>query len=292
MPVYNGERYLKSSIEAVLSQTMTDFEVIIADNASDDGTEDICQGLAKLDRRIRYVRNSENLGAALNYNKVFDLACGKYFRWNNADDLIEKSLHERCAEVLDNNKDAVLSYGKSIIIDDLDNQLEPYDDNLDLQQPRASDRFIQFFNRVRMVNVLFGLMRADAMRKTNLFGDGSLPVADYKFLSELALQGTFVEIPDVLFYRRMHPDASSWDRQDIQRQQQFWKGRTEEFKLPETRLHVSYLNSIHRLETSSSEKFRLTLYIAKRLYFRKKKIAKELYDYFRHFFVRKRRVNK
>ncbi len=286
MPVYNGERYLKDAIDAVLLQTMTDFELIISDNASNDGTEEICRDIAKLDRRIRYYRNSENLGAARNYNKVFEKARGIYFRWNNADDLIEPRLHERCADVLDNNIDAVLAYGKTIIIDDLGNQIETYDDNLDLQQSLASDRFIEFYKRIRLTNVVFGLMRVTAMRKTNIFGDGTLPAVDYKFMAELALQGKFIEIPEVLFYRRMHPASSSWDRKDNERQQKFWQAKIGEFKLPETRLHVSHLKSIYRLETSSSEKVRLTLYIAKRLYFKKKKIAEELYKYICSLFGR------
>lgn len=279
MPVYNGEPYLKDAIAAILSQTMTDFELIISDNASDDGTEEICCEFVKQDQRIRYTRNSTNLGAARNYNNVFELARGDYFRWSNADDLIEPGLHEKCADVLDNNRDAVLTYGKTTIIDESGVVIESYEDNLDLQQNLASDRFSEFFARVGLTNVIYGLMRADAMRKTNLFGDGSMPAVDYRFMAELTLQGTFVEIPEVLFYRRMHSGASSYDRSDKKRQQTFWKAKTGDFKLPETRLNWSYLMSIHRSQTSFLEKCRLTLYVTKRTYRRKSTIIRELFDY-------------
>ena len=66
-------------------------------------------------------------------------------------------------------------------------------------------------------------------RKTDLFGDGSIPIVVIRFLAELTLQGTFVEIPEVLFYRRMHPGASISDRGDDERQQQFWKAEAGRF---------------------------------------------------------------
>lgn len=284
MPVYNGEPYLSDAITSVLCQTMADFEFIVSDNASTDGTEDICREFARLDGRIRYTRNSENFGAAHNYNKVFELARGKYFRWANADDLFEPELHEKCSEVLDSNPTAVLSYGKTKIIDELGNVVRPYEDNLDLQQELASDRFMAFFGNVGLTNVIYGLMRADAMRKTNLFGDGSMPAADYRFMAELTLQGTFVEIPEVLFYRRMHSRASSFDRKDSDRQQQFWKAKTGDFELPELRLNWGYLKLIYKSQMRSLEKFRLTLFVAKRLYRRKSNIALELSHYVRDTF--------
>src|SRR6266699_7264296 len=68
LPVYNGEDYLAESLEALLGQTYEDFELIISDNASTDGTADICRRYAKQDSRIRYFRQSRNLGLARNHN--------------------------------------------------------------------------------------------------------------------------------------------------------------------------------------------------------------------------------
>ena len=62
LPVYNGEDYLAESLEAMLGQTYEDFELIISDNASTDGTADICRRYAKQDSRIRYIRQPRNLG--------------------------------------------------------------------------------------------------------------------------------------------------------------------------------------------------------------------------------------
>ena len=62
LPVYNGENYLAESLEALLGQTYEDFELIISDNASTDGTADICQRYGKQDSRIRYIRQPRNIG--------------------------------------------------------------------------------------------------------------------------------------------------------------------------------------------------------------------------------------
>ena len=62
LPVYNGETFLKDTLESILQQTFSNFELIISDNASTDATEKICKSFASKDERIRYHRNESNLG--------------------------------------------------------------------------------------------------------------------------------------------------------------------------------------------------------------------------------------
>ena len=73
LPVCNGENYLKQALDSIMAQTYTDFELIISDNASTDRTAQICKEYANRDPRIRYYRNEKNLGAARNFNYVFEL---------------------------------------------------------------------------------------------------------------------------------------------------------------------------------------------------------------------------
>ena len=74
LPVFNGEGFLSDAVGSILAQTYTDFELIISDNASTDGTEEICRDYAASDPRIRYDRTVRNLGAAANLNRTFPLA--------------------------------------------------------------------------------------------------------------------------------------------------------------------------------------------------------------------------
>ena len=156
MPVYNGEPYIGIAINSILDQTFGDFELIISDNASTDHTEDICRDFASRDKRVIYSRSEENLGAAQNYNRLVDMASADYFRWSNSDDLFAPELHERCVSVLDTTPDAVLSYGRTRIIDENGNENGDYDDNLDLRDDLPSDRFKRFHDSVGLTNVIFG----------------------------------------------------------------------------------------------------------------------------------------
>src|SRR5687767_8665908 len=101
IPVYNGENYLRLSIESILAQDYSDFELIITDNASTDGTEAICRDYANRDPRVRYARNERNIGASGNYNKGFELARGKYFRWQAHDDECHRSMTRKCVDFLE-----------------------------------------------------------------------------------------------------------------------------------------------------------------------------------------------
>jgi len=276
MPVYNGEPYIGLAIESILEQTFGDFELIISDNASTDQTEAICRDFAARDDRIVYSRNEENIGAARNYNRLVDMASAEYFRWSNADDLLAPVLHERCIAVLDSNPDAVLSYGKTKIIDENGNECEDYDDRLDLRDDRPSDRFIKFQDSVGLTNVIYGLMRTEAVRKTARLGNATYPAADTNFMGELVLYGKFVEIPECLFYRRMHAAASTADREDDERQTSFWGRSAPGFSLPLWRKNAAYLRAIQRAPVDFAEKRRLVLYMCRRMYWVKRELLAEL----------------
>jgi hypothetical protein len=81
LPVYNGEKYLTESLDALLGQSFEDFELIISDNASTDDTARICKRYMKQDCRIRYIRQQRNIGAAPNHNFVVGQAAGELFKW-------------------------------------------------------------------------------------------------------------------------------------------------------------------------------------------------------------------
>lgn len=278
MPVYNGEPYLEQAIQAVLDQTYGDFELIISDNASTDRTEQICRGFAAKDARIIYLRNKENIGAANNYNQLFYKSSGEYFRWFNADDLCSKFLHERCLATMEANPDAVMCYGKTDIIDGQGNLIEHYDDNLDLQQGSAADRFLEYFKVVGLTNAIYGLMRRSALGNTILMGDGSFPAADINLMAELTLYGKIIEIPETLFFRRMHEQASSWDRKNQSVQQVFWKGKNTKFVMPTIKKEYAFWKAIDKAKHRNSEKWRMKKYILRRMILARRAIAREMFQ--------------
>jgi len=213
VPVYNGERYVAETLDSLLAQSFGDFELIICDNASADRTQEICHLYAARDSRIRYVRNPNNLGLAANYRLAFELSSGEYFRWNPSDDLCAPQLLTRCVEVLDRNPSVVLAYPKTNLIDEHGKLIAHYEDRLHLDSDRPSQRFVQLDQNLRLCNALYGLIRAETLRRTALLG--SFIGGDITLLAELILYGKFQEVSEFLFFRRLHPqDSSSMRRED------------------------------------------------------------------------------
>lgn len=117
IPCYNGAEFLPRTLQSVLNQTFTNFEVVIADNHSTDGTVPIIQSFA--DSRIRLIRNGSNLGMIANLQKVLSCATGKYVKLLCADDLLHTECLSRQVSVLQNpsNSSAVLAICNRNVID-------------------------------------------------------------------------------------------------------------------------------------------------------------------------------
>src|SRR3954453_24106144 len=119
MPVYNASKHLGGALDALLAQNFGDFHLLISDNASTDDTEAICHRYAAADPRVRYHRNSKNIGAAANFNKVFTESerC-RYFMWAAHDDRWPPDYVGRCVAALENRSQAVLCTTEIEFIDD------------------------------------------------------------------------------------------------------------------------------------------------------------------------------
>ncbi len=112
-PVYNGEKYMRDALDSLLAQTFGAFELIISDNASTDSTQAICQEYAARDPRIRYLRQTENLGAAGNFRFVLAEATAcEYFMWAGADDRWDTGWLAALADKLDDG--VSIAFGSSM----------------------------------------------------------------------------------------------------------------------------------------------------------------------------------
>lgn len=206
VPVYNGERYLAQALDALLAQTYTDFEIVISDNASTDGTEAICRAYAARDSRIRYERQALNRGAAWNFNHAFALARGELFRWHAHDDLVEPEFTARCVAALDRDPRAVLAYARTRVIGADGETLYTYDAPFRTDSPDPSVRLHAMICVGHPCFQVFGLIRRAALLHTDLIGP-YVP-SDKILLAQLCLRGTFYEEPAHLFVSRRHPEQS------------------------------------------------------------------------------------
>jgi glycosyltransferase involved in cell wall biosynthesis len=201
LPVYNGEEFLRQAIDSLLAQTFQDFELIISDNASTDSTESICRHYAALDPRIRYFRNSENIGGAANFNRVFDLSESEYFKWAAHDDVCAPEFLQKCIEILDNDPSVVLAYSlaKNINKNGVVREEVPWP-RVDSVTPQQ--RFGSLF-QIKTCYPVFGLIRSSSLKKTTLHG--KYPGSDKILLARLSLLGELRAVPEYLFFRRIHP---------------------------------------------------------------------------------------
>ncbi|NMG05885.1 glycosyltransferase family 2 protein [Brasilonema sp. UFV-L1] len=205
LPVYNGEKFIKEAIDSLLAQTFEDFELIISDNASTDKTEEICRAYAVKDKRIRYYRNEKNIGCARNFNRVFELSSGEYFKWAAHDDLHAPDFLMKCIEVLDKDNTIILCHSKTYFIDEHNKFLQNYDIQLQTDSPKSHKRFHELLAK-HLCYQIYGVIRASALRMIPPMG--SYGHADGIFLLRLGLVGRFYEISEYLFFARSHPQQS------------------------------------------------------------------------------------
>jgi glycosyltransferase involved in cell wall biosynthesis len=210
VPVYNGQKYIRFTLDSLLAQTFADLEVVVTDNCSTDSTPQIVQEYAARDPRVRYVKNPTNLGPALNYNVSVELARGEYFKWNPADDVCAPQFVEKCVRVLDADPSVVLAYPRTSIIDTQGQIVGQDSCELNLDAPKAATRLwrlIAVNHKIHGAHELYGLMRTAELRKT----PGMRPHVrgDSVLLARLVLLGRFRRIEDYLFLNRDHTDRSS-----------------------------------------------------------------------------------
>lgn len=253
LPVYNGERYLPKALDCLLAQAYPDLEVIVSDNASNDATQEICEDYAARDPRIRYHRNPQNLGAARNFNSVFKLSSGEFFKWAAHDDLCAPGFVGACVEALEDDPAAALAFSKFEVIDDHGKFLRkpPYD--LDASSSEAHERFRAVVLDRHGCETVFGVVRASVLDTTRRIGN--YYASDRVLLSELALRGRFRVVDEPLFQHRDHSGRSvKLSRTEVARW--FDPKREGSTTLPRIRLLFEYLAAVRKSPAGWSQRAR------------------------------------
>jgi glycosyltransferase involved in cell wall biosynthesis len=277
LPVYNGQKYLQEAVDALLSQSFEDFELIISDNASTDETGDICRAYARQDPRVRYIRQPRNIGLSPNHNFVADEARGELFKWAAADDLYGPELLRSCVQALDEHPDAVLAHSWTAAVDAAGTVTQAYSYPLKTDSPRPPERFRSFLFgcsgmfeapgtdgrhlvRIDHDGILracdeYGVIRTGVLR--SIAPRGSYNDPDRILITELLLRGPFSIVPDWMYFRRDHDErvhnSSVHDRCAI-----FDPRRASKLKNPAVRLMgeyvLAYVAAIRRAPVSAADR--------------------------------------
>jgi glycosyltransferase involved in cell wall biosynthesis len=262
LPVYNGARFLARAIETLLAQDHAYLELVVCDNASTDGTEAICRDFAARDERVRYYRNSTNLGAAPNFNLAVDLATAPLFKWAAHDDLHDPRFLGACVRALAAHPEAVLAYTQAVEIDDQEHVMRPCSSIYDTAaSPSAVERFRLMIRDEHNCFPVFGVIRRDVLLRTPRIGP--FVGSDRVLLAELALHGPFVEVPEPLFLHREHPARSTRSIPRHQRLVWFQTGLRNRVAMPHWRFIAEYIRAVLRAPLSNIERARCMFEVAR-----------------------------
>ena len=244
LPVYNGEQYLRDSIESVLQQDFSDLELIISDNGSTDGTEGICREYEAKDSRVRYFRHPENRGAAFNFNYCVEEARGDYFKWHAHDDALLPAYLSTCLEALEaGGEEVVVVQCKSILIDEDGKHIAVFaGERRNLDSDRPAVRVTHFVEDVSLCTYVFGLIRLPVLQATRKIGP--FVASDIVLVLEFALRGQVIVLPDELQLRRVHDNSSQFANQSA-KDLQAWFDPSQKLRLhPRVRYGLESMKSI------------------------------------------------
>jgi glycosyltransferase involved in cell wall biosynthesis len=212
-PVFNEEASLPAALDSVLAQDYERLQVIVCDNASTDATAHIADEYAARDARVEVHRSEENRGAAVNFNRCFQVAEGDYFTWASGHDTRLPSVISRCVAELEADQAMALCYPRSIQRR-LDESVEPItNDTLDTRGEPPLVRLQRTLWELDSLNIVHGVIRSSALARTRLFR--RCFGADHVLLAELSVLGEFHQIDEELFVRTENraPEATSEQRE-------------------------------------------------------------------------------
>jgi glycosyltransferase involved in cell wall biosynthesis len=192
VPTYNRPDGLKKAIEAILSQTYQNLEIIISDNCSSDSrVQTIAEGFSDKDSRIKYIRQNVNIGGIGNYNFLVQQANGEYFLWVADDDQLMDDYIETCMQIFEKNPNAVLAATCSKLIN-LDNMTSQIISNL--IEVKHSDLYnkiknlLIYFKSVKALTIFYSVYKSKYLRKERIEKYDS---SDQGFILRMAQYGDF-----------------------------------------------------------------------------------------------------
>lgn len=207
LPTYNRRDQLERAIESVLAQTHRELELTISDNASTDGTEELCRAFAARDPRIRYVRHPENRGPTENFNYVFERLDREYVMVLGDDDWLDPGYVAACLRVLQAEPDVSVVTGGTHYYSaggEYDGQMESPPQVLDDLPARR----LRAYYALDPNHTFYGVMRRRALRAAapmrNVLGN------DGVFAATLVFTGKLRAVDEAAIHRRRGGTSVDW----------------------------------------------------------------------------------
>lgn len=197
LPVYNGEKYLRESIDSVLAQTYKKWELLIVDDCSTDSSAMIAKEYASMDNRIYYYRNETNLQLPRNLNKGFRLAKGDYFTWTSDDNRYKPMALEKMYYALKNNQNAHFVFASCRVING---------EGVEIEYIMVDDKRKKQIVGHNVVGACFMYTRK-AYEDIGEYNPEFTLVEDYDYWQRIYTKFNAVVISDILYEYRWHDGA-------------------------------------------------------------------------------------
>lgn len=203
LAVRNEPHAVGRCIESVLGQDFTDLELVISDNASDDGTVDTLKEYAREDRRVRLVLNPVNVGIHENMNRALHSARGTFYRWISSDDWLEPNALSTAVRTLERRPDAVgVTSAFTIHTPGAPPRFERYPGEFPSSPDpaRRFERMVWFFHAGdAKYDAVYGVYRREQLMRTGRIGPNER--TDWLLSAELALMAPIVHVGELLAHR-------------------------------------------------------------------------------------------
>jgi glycosyltransferase involved in cell wall biosynthesis len=208
LAVRNGRNVIERCIESILSQDFTDLELVVCDNASDDGTIEMLDDYARADRRIRLSANQVNIGSHENMKRVLEASRGMFFRWISADDWLEPRCLSTCVRALESRPDAIgVTTWFTIHTPDGSSRYEEYRGEYPTSPDpaRRFQRMLWFFHAGdAKYDPIYGIYRRKCLMRSHSLRPSER--TDWLLSAELALLGPIIHVYERLANRtRAYP---------------------------------------------------------------------------------------
>jgi len=199
MPVYNGEKFLRKSLESVISQTFSDWELLIVNDCSSDSSPEIMQEYAAKDARVHVIHNLQNRKLPQSLNIGFEHALGEYWTWTSDDNVYGSRTIETMVGYLDAHHDVGLVYTDMYYIDENEEILSEF--------KLPTDTFL--FEDVVGASFMY---RAECAREVGGYDPEVFLVEDYDYWLRLGQVTKVARIPQFLYWYRLHPHSLTLKR--------------------------------------------------------------------------------
>jgi len=205
IPTYNRLEKLKRAVSSLNCQNYENFEILISDNCSEDGTEYFCRQLQAQDSRVKYFRHESNIGPTPNFEFVRKQARGEYFLWLGDDDFLTPNYVSECVKKLESDASLILVSGIGAYHRG-DLETTHYGNIIQLSNRWSFLRIVKYLWMVQENSIFCGLYRTDSVMSCTL---PNILGGDWAWLSSVAMHGRVCVLSQVYVHREFGDSSSA-----------------------------------------------------------------------------------